>query len=115
MEYAGIDIAKPDGLRVGPHTTSGRPAVTLVESPTARGAGAGRLISRVPEWAHVVQDGGRGSRLPDPKNWARGLLNGNRPCRGGVRGLGEPAGKHAVLIVRAGSWMSSPAPKPEPS
>ena len=26
--------------------TSGRPAVTLVESPTERGAGAGRLISR---------------------------------------------------------------------
>ena len=32
-----------------------------------------------------------------------------------LNGLGEPAGKHAVLIVRAGSWMSSPAPKPEPS
>ena len=67
-------------------------------------------LAGVPEWAHVVQDGGRGARLPDPKNWARGLLHGTRPCRVGVRGLGEPAGKHAVLIVRAGSWMSSPAP-----
>ena len=36
----------------------GIPAVTLVESPTERGAGAGRLISRLLEWAHVVRDGG---------------------------------------------------------
>ena len=72
-------------------------------------------LAGVPEWAHVVQDGGRGSRLPDPKNWARGLLHGNRPCRVGVRGLGEPAGKHAVLIGEGGFVDEFAGPQPEPS